>query len=70
MKVDKGRLQKDIAEAFAFVRFLIRHPRMLGKVKNGAEVEFIPAACRPLLPAVRGRGKVQSFYAETVFHSP
>ena len=65
----KERLQKDIAEAFDFARFILRHPRLLGKIRNGAEVSFVPAASRGLRRTSRTSKRVQSFSAETVFRS-
>ncbi len=64
----KERLQKDIAEAFEFARFVLKHPRMLGKIKNGSEVQFVPTASHRAARSSRASKNIQSFSTETVFH--
>ena len=40
---NKQELCRDIADAFSFVRFLIKHPKMLNKIKNNAHIHILPA---------------------------
>ena len=66
---ERERMRKDISEAFDFVRFLIRNPRMLEKVRNGAEIHIVPETARRSMRRARGRKNIQVFSAETVYHS-
>ncbi|MBI5245195.1 MAG: hypothetical protein HY922_16150 [Elusimicrobia bacterium] len=61
-------MRRDISEAFDFVRFLIKHPEMLKKIKNGAEISIVPEAARRSGRPKAGR-RIQFFAAETVYHS-
>jgi hypothetical protein len=64
----KEHLQKDIAEAFEFARFVLKHPKMLSAIKNGSEIQFIPAAASRALRPSRATKPIQAFSTETVFH--
>ena len=64
----KEHLQKDIAEAFDFARFVIKHPKILGAIKNGSEIQFVPAASSGTARSSRASKKIQSFSTETIFH--
>ncbi len=65
---EREGIRTDIREAFDFARFLIAHPDMLKKVRNGSHIQIIPAGAkvaeRPRLPR-----RVQAFAAERVFRS-
>ena len=63
----KENLQDDIAEAFEFVRFLLKNPRTLKKVKNGSEIRFVPALRNKALIPTHLVKKVQTFTTETIF---
>ncbi|MBI5884057.1 MAG: hypothetical protein HZB91_13255 [Elusimicrobia bacterium] len=67
MKENREKIRRDIAEAFDFMRFLIKHPRMLAKIRNGSEIRILPAGV--CLQASRASKRVQTFAAETVFRS-
>ncbi len=43
---ERTQVRKDIAEGFAFARFLIRHPKELGLIKVGCEIRVLPATYR------------------------
>lgn len=64
---ERQRLQTDITEAFDFVRFAIKHPATLRKIRNGAVIRLMPASGEPLPPSRAAKG-VQVFAAETVYH--
>jgi hypothetical protein len=66
---EKEQVRKDIAETFAFVRFLVKKPALLRKIKNGSEIRILPAQTARAGRAGRGAGRVQFFAAETTFHS-
>ena len=66
---DREQVQRDIAQAFGFIRFLVHKPEMLKEIKDGCEIRFLAgpvggAAPRPM----RLSRNVQAFRAETVFH--
>ncbi len=42
----KERLRQDISDAFDFVRFLVKNPRTLRKIKNGAVIQLLRAGPR------------------------
>lgn len=67
MRIDKKKLQADIAEAFDFARFLVRHPGALRTIENDSEIEFLPVASSRLIHGSGHRKRVQAFSAETVF---
>ena len=64
----KEHLQKDIAEAFEFARFILKHPKILNKIKNGSEIQFVPAAASRTVRLSSATKKIQAFSTETVFH--
>ena len=44
---EKEQVRKDIAEGFAFVRFLLKNPRALAKIRNGSEIRMLSFQKRP-----------------------
>ena len=66
---EKEQVRRDIAEAFDFIRFIVKNPAMLGKIKNGSQIRFVPAVGGKRLKPLRQPKKVQTFAAETVFRS-
>lgn len=64
----KRRMQEDIAKTFDFIRFMIAHPQMLRKIKNGAEIRFVSGHSRKAPRTARSGRNVQEFSSETVFH--
>jgi hypothetical protein len=66
---DKEQVQRDISKAFDFVRFLIKKPQMLKKIKDGSEICFVPAASSKIPRSSRMSKKVQVFTTELVFHT-
>lgn len=76
LKIEKGalmadtkeHLQKDITEAFEFARFVLKHPKTLTAIKNGSEIQFVPAASSGMRRPSRASKKIQAFSTETVFH--
>ncbi len=67
MAEDTEKMSEDILQAFDFVRFIVKHPNALRKIKNGVDVKIVSA----LAASHRSNrsGKVQSFVCERVFHS-
>jgi hypothetical protein len=64
----KEHIQKDIAEAFAFARYVLKRPKVLASIRNGSEVEFVPVTSSATARPSRAAKKIQSFTTETVFH--
>lgn len=65
---DRERAQRDIREAFDFVRFLLKNPKELKRIKNGSEVRIVPFVPETMTYAGLKTRNVQTFTAETVFH--
>ncbi len=65
---EREQMRTDIAETFAFVRFILKNPKMLKKIRNGSEVKILPFGAGLASSSRVSRG-VQVFTAETVFHS-
>jgi len=68
MKESSEQVKKDIAEAFDLARFLIKNPRELKGVRNGAQIKVIPAAFGPRPKSRRSSGNLQIYVSESVFH--
>ncbi len=66
---DKEQIKRDISEAFDFVRFLIKKPQMLKKIKDGCEICFVPVASSKIPRSSRMSKQTQIFSTETVFHT-
>lgn len=69
IREERDQLRRDISEAFAFVRYLIRTPRALRRVRNGSEIRIVPADQARLARRKRWPKNVQAFSAETTFRS-
>ncbi|MFH1618388.1 MAG: hypothetical protein ABIG11_00630 [bacterium] len=68
-RTDKMELRGNIGEAFAFVRFLVKNPKMFGKIKNGTVIRILPASSGKI-PLFAGlKSGTQIFASETIFHS-
>ena len=65
---EKERLRRDIGEAFDFVRFLVKNPKELRKVKGGSEIRIVPAVSETKFYSSAKMKNVQAFAAETVYH--
>lgn len=65
--LEKTQIRRDIADAFAFLRYLLKHPASLRKIRNDSEVRILPSQSQALQPS-RKTAKVQYFVAETKFH--
>lgn len=66
---EREQCRRDIAQAFEFVRFLIRNPQALRKVRNGAEIRILPSDSARAMRARKLPKRVQVFSARTVFRS-
>jgi len=64
---EKEGMRKDIAEAFDFVRYLLKNPRQIARIKNNGEIRFCPE--HPVRTPRGGGGsrRVQYFRSENVF---
>lgn len=58
-------VRRDIAEAFAFARFLIDNPKALKAVRDGSEIRIVPS--RSVKPGTPLPARVQAFAARTTF---
>ncbi len=65
---NKQELCRDIADAFSFVRFLIKHPKMLNKIKNNAHIHILPAKYKKKISFSGLKNNSQLFSSETIFH--
>ncbi len=65
---ERDQMRIDIAEAFAFARFLVKNPKMLKKLRSGSEVKILPFGAG-LTASSKISRNTQAFTAETVFHS-
>lgn len=48
---DKHHMERDIALAFDFLRYLVDHPEMMDEIPDGAELEFIGSDIITVEPA-------------------
>ena len=66
---EREQMRRDIHEAFEFLRFVIKNPSALKKIRNNTEIRILPAASGRSLAQYPLYKKTQNFTAETVFRS-
>lgn len=69
MADDKELVRSQIAEGFEFVRFVLKTPSALKKIRNGSNIVILPKTAGTSRPSKRLPAKTQVFTSETVFHA-